>query len=143
MLGMPLQPLPGELFGMLTIACGTTKPASAAAGSGIAGCNHAGHVSEGVRVCAPCLGSRFLLATVPVLNGVPLPCQGAGSLFEALNGGKTVVAVPNALLMHNHQVSCCCVSLHACAIATSITTPVCQSSHSIRDVYHVAVMACC
>jgi len=29
---------------------------------------------------------------------------GAGSLFEALGAGKVVVAVPNALLMHNHQV---------------------------------------
>ena len=29
---------------------------------------------------------------------------GAGSLFEALAAGKAVVAVPNALLMHNHQV---------------------------------------
>jgi len=28
---------------------------------------------------------------------------GAGSLFEALAAGKKVVAVPNSLLMHNHQ----------------------------------------
>ena len=28
---------------------------------------------------------------------------GAGSLFEALAAGKAVVAVPNGLLMHNHQ----------------------------------------
>lgn len=34
--------------------------------------------------------------------------QGAGSLFEALGAGKTVVAVPNASLMHNHQVRALC-----------------------------------
>ena len=33
-----------------------------------------------------------------------LYAQGAGSLFEALGAGKAVIAVPNALLMHNHQV---------------------------------------
>ena len=54
------------------------------------------------------------LTTVMLLSNMLLLCQGAGSLFEALNAGKTVVAVPNALLMHNHQVSCCCIATFAC-----------------------------
>lgn len=74
-----------------------------------------------LRSCSRSVPWQPLLArNCEVLIGVPLPCQGAGSLFEALNAGKTVVAVPNALLMHNHQVSCCCcccVLLHSSAVA--------------------------
>lgn len=35
---------------------------------------------------------------------------GAGSLFEALRMGKPLIAVPNAILMHNHQAEL--VGLH-------------------------------
>ena len=39
---------------------------------------------------------------------------GSGSLFEALSLGKPVIAVPNAILMANHQVTCsACTSLPA------------------------------
>ena len=61
------------------------------------------------------VAAEFWLTTVMLLSSVLLLCQGAGSLFEALNAGKTVVAVPNALLMHNHQVSCGCVTAALCS----------------------------
>lgn len=35
--------------------------------------------------------------------GLVISHAGAGSLFEALSAGKAVVAVPNGLLMNNHQ----------------------------------------
>ncbi len=34
---------------------------------------------------------------------------GSGSLFEALRMGKPLVAVPNAILMHNHQTELVCM----------------------------------
>jgi UDP-N-acetylglucosamine transferase subunit ALG13 len=77
-----------------------------------------------------------LLLPDPVLTADALPCQGAGSLFEALNAGKTVVAVPNALLMHNHQASCCYMrfrvntraSCHAAPRGPLISAPQCVYS---------------
>ena len=45
----------------------------------------------------PSLADRFQSASLVISHA------GAGSLFEALTASCTVVAVPNASLMHNHQ----------------------------------------
>lgn len=82
---------------------------------------------------------RFLLVIVTVLSGMLLLCQGAGSLFEALNAGKTVVAVPNALLMHNHQVSCCrcCCCCATAFLSLSMTDPLTMPAYhsSLLETY--------
>ncbi len=47
---------------------------------------------------APGLADHIAAASLVISHA------GAGSLFEALGARKAVIAVPNSLLMHNHQV---------------------------------------
>ena len=58
---------------------------------------------------------------------------GSGSLFEALSLNKPIIAVPNAILMANHQVTSL-LALHLCCRGQTI-----QHSSDIALMMHVWV----